>query len=149
MSSFQAKLNAERLQRLWEEEQKSAAAAGRKPSLVRSVLSFCRTRIFFAAIFLIISVVVQFLAPVTSLLLLYSFCHSPELDGFDQHFQAHVHFPLTSIVRLNFGNNGNQTRAAGWESSIVPCSPQLIAFFSIGNIIPGPILWKLNSSTLY
>ena len=25
-------------------------------------------------------------------------CHSPELDGFDQHFQATVHFPLTSPV---------------------------------------------------
>ena len=25
-------------------------------------------------------------------------CHKPELDGFDQHFQATVHFPLTGAV---------------------------------------------------
>ena len=25
-------------------------------------------------------------------------CHWPDLDGFDQHFQATVHFPLTSTV---------------------------------------------------
>ena len=48
---------------------------------------------------------------------------SPLLDGFNQHFQASVHFPLTSAgdkseqhLKLMFGNRGNRTWG-GWVRS--------------------------------
>jgi hypothetical protein len=44
ISVFKAKLNAERLQRIWEEEQSAAAESGRQASFAKCILKFGRTR---------------------------------------------------------------------------------------------------------
>jgi hypothetical protein len=56
----QAKANAERMQRIWEEEQKGTD----RPSLARCVWVFSRTRVVLACIMLTLSTMFQFLGPV-------------------------------------------------------------------------------------
>ncbi len=59
----QAKVNAERLQRIWEKELRK-----KKPSLIRALWIFSRTRVIVAYGCLIVSVFLQFLGPVRSLM---------------------------------------------------------------------------------
>ena len=62
---FQAKFNAERLQRIWEDEQSQAEETGRKPSFPKAVLIFAKTRVILASAFMMLSIVFQFLGPVS------------------------------------------------------------------------------------
>ena len=71
----------------------------------------------------------------------------PVKDGFEQHFQATVHFPLSSAIDEpqqhrqfficnNFGNTGTRTRAAGSirnyakHSAILPPDNEMILSIS-------------------
>jgi hypothetical protein len=59
--------NAERFQRIWEEEvqeAKSCKNGPRKPSLAKCVWKFSRTRLILSSIFIMLSIVLQFIAPV-------------------------------------------------------------------------------------
>ena len=65
----EACFNAERFQRLWEEEVNEAKAnknGARQPSLSKCVWKFARTRMILSAILITLSVVLQFIAPVNS-----------------------------------------------------------------------------------
>ena len=64
-------------------------------------------------------------------------CHEPLLDGFDQHFQATVHFPqlgpsinLSSIKRNFFGKAKNQTQAHCENAAMQPPPPLWKDFFT-------------------
>ena len=61
----QAKNNAERFQRLWEDEQTEAKDRKVDPSLVRVVWKFVKTRWWVAASLLMASVALQFVGPVS------------------------------------------------------------------------------------
>ena len=57
------------------------------------------------------------------------------LDGFDQHSQASVNFPLTSAVNKSqqqwkyfFGVPRIESRASGWEASMLPLRNAMIYF---------------------
>ena len=59
--------NAERFQRIWEEEvqeSKSCKNGPRQPSLAKCVWKFSRTRLIISSIFIMLSIVLQFIAPV-------------------------------------------------------------------------------------
>ena len=61
--------NAERFQRIWEEElheAKSDKNGPRPPSLAKCVWKFSRTRLILSSIFIMISIVLQFIAPVST-----------------------------------------------------------------------------------
>ena len=61
--------NAERFQRIWEEELKEAKSCKngpRQPSLAKCVWKFARTRLILSSIFIMLSIVLQFIAPVRS-----------------------------------------------------------------------------------
>ena len=61
--------NAERFQRIWEEElqeAKSCKNGPRQPSLAKCVWKFARTRLILSSIFIMLSIVLQFIAPVRS-----------------------------------------------------------------------------------
>ena len=63
-------------------------------------------------------------------------CHYPALDGFNQHFPASVHFPLTSTVDKSqqhqhkfSGMPRIEPGAAEWEARMLPlCSPSLFSW---------------------
>ena len=63
----QAKYNAERLQRFWDAEQREAKAKNKKPSLTWAIWKFGRTRFLLSILFLILSLIMQFLGPVMNL----------------------------------------------------------------------------------
>ena len=59
--------NAERFQRIWEEEvheAKSCKNGPRQPSLAKCVWKFSRTRLILSSMFIMLSIVLQFIAPV-------------------------------------------------------------------------------------
>ncbi len=64
-----ARRNAERLQRLWEEEVEAAGRNRRKPNFGRAVFKFARTRFFISALFMMIASFLQFLGPVRAIFL--------------------------------------------------------------------------------
>ena len=84
-------------------------------------------------------------------------CHYLELDGFNQHFQANVHFPLTrafvssaisnslrkNLLPKKFRNPKVRTWA-GWVWSGIPtavlCQPPIVdpCFSKIGALLKGP-----------
>ena len=85
--------------------------------------------------------------------------HLPVLDGFDQHFQASVYFPLTSPFdksqqhqNLTFGSTKSQTRGH-WvrskDATCELCSPRRNSCFS--SLIPGRLMvWRsLPDQTSY
>ena len=66
--------NAERFQRIWEEEIKEAKTCKnglRPPSLAKCIWKFSRTRLILSSIFIMLSIVLQFIAPVSKFLILY------------------------------------------------------------------------------
>ena len=67
--------NAERLQRIWEEELKDAKTCKngpRQPSLAKCIWKFSRTRLILSSIFIMLSIVLQFIAPVSFVILCYN-----------------------------------------------------------------------------
>ena len=69
--------NAERFQRIWEEEvreAKSSKNGPRQPSLAKCVWKFSRTRLILSSIFIMLSIVLQFIAPVRKMIVIYSGC---------------------------------------------------------------------------
>ena len=67
--------NAERLQRIWEEELKDAKRrknGPRQPSLAKCIWKFSRTRLILSSIFIMLSIVLQFIAPVSFVILCYN-----------------------------------------------------------------------------
>ena len=81
-------------------------------------------------------------------------CHSPELDGFEQHFQATVHFSLTCAVdepqqhRKLFSSEkplgilGINPGAAGWEASSMQPPPPFWDLFVVPHSI-SELAWFL------
>lgn len=65
----QAHVTAQRLQRIWEQEveraHKQSDPKKRTPSMTKAVMKFCATRVCIAGIMLMISIVLQFLGPVS------------------------------------------------------------------------------------
>ena len=60
--------NAERFQRIWEEEvreSQSGKNAPRKPSLAKCVWKFAKTRLILSSILIMCSIVLQFVGPVS------------------------------------------------------------------------------------
>ena len=67
--------NAERFQRIWEEELKEAKTCKngpRQPSLAKCIWKFSRTRLILSSIFIMLSIVLQFIAPVRFVALCYN-----------------------------------------------------------------------------
>ena len=68
----EAHFNAERFQRIWEEEvndAKSCKNGLKQPSLARCVWKFSRTRLILSSVFIMLSIILQFVAPVGNILM--------------------------------------------------------------------------------
>ena len=60
----QGRTNAERLQRIWNDEQETAREQGRPASLAKAVVKFIKTRFILSCVLIMVSVILQFMGPV-------------------------------------------------------------------------------------